>query len=441
MANLIRTLGICGLAGSLSLLAYSQSLRYSGCNQEEDLLDGIRSLEKRLSALEGAAPRTTSAPATVADQVPAAATTAPPSTNTASRSISLEVIPAAATINVYLDGYYSYNFRRPFTGTNALRAYDVSSNSFAINQAGLIIARAPDVTMGHRWGGRLDLMFGQATETLQGSPANEPRPEVFRHLFQAYGTVVAPVGKGVTLDFGKWASSFGIENNYTKDQFNYSRSYWFNFLPFYHMGLRASYPVTSRLSMSYWLVNGLNQTEEFNSFKSQAVLLSFAPSSRLSANLNYYNGQEHRAVDERTPRGRSHFLDAYVTWQASDRWTLAGEADYAIERTSPGAAPKVVFGGAGYARYSLTRKVHLVGRFAYLNDRNGWFSGTNQALKDATGTATFDLGEGFQMRWELRRDWSNRACFAGKNPGERREDQVTALVGLIWWFGTAKGAW
>lgn len=400
--------------------------------RERMLLERIEKLEQRLAALE-AKTAGNAAPGMPMPPIPPARAEESPR--------PLESAAAGTTINFYLDGYYGYNFNRPFTGTNALRAYDVSSNSFAINQAGIVIERVPDLVNGRRIGARLDLMFGQATETLQGSPANEPRPEVFRHLFQAYGTVVAPVGKGLTLDFGKWASSLGIENNYTKDQFNYSRSYWFNFLPFYHMGLRASYPVTSRLSMSYWLVNGLNQTEEFNSFKSQAVLLSFAPSSRLSANLNYYSGQEHRAVDERTPRGRSHFLDAYVTWQASDRWTLAGEADYAIERTSPGAAPKVVFGGAGYARYSLTRKVHLVGRFAYLNDRNGWFSGTNQALKDATGTATFDLSEGFQMRWELRRDWSNRACFAGKNPGERRQDQVTALVGLIWWFGTAKGAW
>jgi hypothetical protein len=29
----------------------------------------------------------------------------------------------------------------------------------------------------------------------------------------------------------KWASSLGIEGNYTQDQMNYSRSYWFEFLP------------------------------------------------------------------------------------------------------------------------------------------------------------------------------------------------------------------
>ena len=51
-----------------------------------------------------------------------------------------------------------------------------------------------------------------------------------------------PVGSGINVDFGKWASSLGIEGNYTQYQINYSRSYWFDFLPFYHMGARVSYP-------------------------------------------------------------------------------------------------------------------------------------------------------------------------------------------------------
>ena len=131
------------------------------------------------------------------------------------------------TVNLYLDTYYDYNFNAPVGRVNLLRAYDVLSNNFSLNQAAVIFDREPDPGQGHRWGGRLDLHFGQATDTLQGNPNNEPRPDIYRNVFQAYGTYVAPVGKGLTLDFGKWASSLGIEGNYTKDQMNYSRSLWF----------------------------------------------------------------------------------------------------------------------------------------------------------------------------------------------------------------------
>ncbi len=122
---------------------------------------------------------------------------------------------------------------------NALRAYDVLSNNISLNQADIVFERAPDAGTGRPFGVRIHLQFGQATDTLQGNPANEPRPQIYRNLFQAYGTYVAPLGKGLTLDVGKWGSSIGIEGNYTKDQMNYSRSYWYDFLPFYHMGVRA----------------------------------------------------------------------------------------------------------------------------------------------------------------------------------------------------------
>ena len=390
------------------------------------LLERIEKLEQRIAALEQ---RAAPPPAAAANLAPEPRPAAAPAQDPA-------IAQPGATLTVNFDGYYGYNFNRPVGGFNALRAYDVSANSFAINQAGLIFERLPDVASGRRFGARLDLQFGQATETLQGSPANENRPGVFRHLFQAYGTYVAPVGKGLTLDFGKFASSFGIENNYTRDQLNYSRSFWFSFLPFYHMGLRATYPLTGKLSASYWLVNGVNQTEDFNAFKSHAVVLNYTPGARFTSNLNYYNGQE-----QRNGRGRTHYLDAYFTWNATERWTLAAEADYAVARARPAAPPQPVYGGAGYARYKFHPRFSLAGRFAYLADPGAAFTAAAQNLKDATATATFDVADGFQMRWEYRRDWSTARFFRTSRPGELRREQNTALLGLIWWFGGKQGMW
>ena len=200
------------------------------------------------------------------------------------------------TLNVTLDGYYAYNFNSPVGRVNLLRAYDVSSNSFSLNQAAVVLDRAPDLSEGRRFGARLDLQYGQATETLQGSAANELRPQAYRPIFQAYGTYIAPLGSGLTIDFGKWASALGIESNYTKDDMNYSRSFLFGFLPFYHMGLRASYNLTPKVNLAYWLVNGTQQSEDFNGFKSQAFLFTLKPANTVSWNVNYYFGQEQPDV-------------------------------------------------------------------------------------------------------------------------------------------------
>ena len=366
------------------------------------------------------------------------------------------------TINGALDGYYGYNFNQPIGRVNLLRAYDVSSNSFSLNQANFIIEHAPNIDAGNRLGLRLDFQYGQATETLQGSAANELRPQTYRPVFQAYGTYIFPVGSGLTVDFGKWASALGVEGNYSKDQINYSRSYYFNFLPFYHMGFRAGYNLSSKANLTYWLVNGAQQTEDFNGFKSQAFILTLKPTSTVSWNVNYYFGQEQRDVNAvlnptfpagptqpglpvsnitPTPDGREHILDSYITWNVTPKLTLVGEGDYVVNRVFSNAAPQRVTGGVGYARYQLTPKFALAGRGEYLSDRGGLFSGATQALKELTATGEYKFAEGFLARMEWRRDFSNQPFFLTDVPGKLKREQNTATLGLIWWFGQKQGSW
>ena len=370
------------------------------------------------------------------------------------------------TINVGLDTYYAYNFNHPVGRVNLLRAYDVSSNEFSLNQASVIFDHPPDPSAGRRWGGRLDLQFGQATDTLQGNPSNEPRPDIYRNIFQAYGTYIIPVGKGVDVDFGKWGSSLGIEGNYTKDQMNYSRSYWFNFLPFYHMGLRANIPITEQFSVNYWVVNGANETEATNGFKGQLFGFTAKPRRTVTWTTNYFLGQEHadRIVVSTSgsipvqpglnfqairpaPDGRTHILDSYATWQATPKLTAVLEGDYVIQRlwrdAAPGrsSAPDHTDGACAYLRFQFTPKLAVATRAEYMSDRGGLFSGIKQALKENTVTFDYQLANGFLMRYEWRRDYSNRPSFLSDVPGLLSKQQNTATVGLIWWWGQKEGVW
>lgn len=370
------------------------------------------------------------------------------------------------TFNVTVDGYYGYNFNRPVGGINLLRAYDVTSNSFNLNQAALIIESAPNIEKGKRYGLRLDLQYGQATETVQGNAANEPRPQVFRNVWQAYGTYVFDVGKGLTVDFGKFASSLGYETNYTKDNFNYSRSYYFNFLPFYHFGFRSKLPINNKVTVMYHLMNGTQQSEDFNGFKSHHIALVVTPTKRISGQVNYYFGQEQRDrnpalnptfapvasqpglskdVIRPVPSGRLHILDTYYTFNVTDRLTLGGEGDYVVGRVFRESSPSTVWGGVGYARYQWTPKFALAGRFEYLSEEvspaGGLFSGVMQALKEHTLTAEYKFAEGFLGRAEYRRDFSNQPFFLTERPGVLKKEQNTATLGLVWWFGRKKGSW
>ncbi len=373
-----------------------------------------------------------------------------------------------ATLNFALDEYYSYNFNNPVGRVNALRAYDVLSNNISLNQADVVFERPPDLDAGRRFGMRVDLQFGQATDTLQGNPLNEPRPDIYRNIFQAYGTYVAPIGNGLTIDVGKWGSSIGIEGNYTKDQMNYSRAYWFDFLPFYHMGARVGYKVNDKLTLNYWIVNGTNQAEATNGFKDELFGFTATPTKKITWNVNYYLGQEHpdrtlvsasgpipvqpgltfQAITP-APNGKLHIFDSYVSWQAASKLTFALESDYVIQRlwkntnTALGqsSAPSHTIGGAGYAKYQFSPKFAVAGRVEYLSDRGGLFSGITQALKETTATFDYKLSEGFLMRYEWRRDFSNQPSFFTAKNGVLSKEQQTASVGVVWWVGRKEGAW
>jgi hypothetical protein len=397
-------------------------------NQVAELRSLVQKLQARVDQLEA---RTAPAPA------PALAAAAPlvtPAQSTPAAAAPTDST-AGTTVNFTIDTYYGYNFNAPIGRFNQLRAYDVSSNAFSLNQAAVVLENAPDPAHGKRWGARLDLQFGQATNTLQGNPVNEPRPDIYRNVFQAYGTYVFPVGTGLTVDVGKWASSLGYENNYTKDQINYSRSYWFNYLPFYHMGARAAYKPKDWLTVNYWIVNGAQQTEDFNAHKDQLAGIT-AQNKTVNWTLNYYTGQEHAEG-----AGRLHILDTYASFQVKPKLLLGLEADYVIERLLHNSAPSRVTGGVAYARYQITPRLAIGARTEYLGDRGGLFSGATQSLKETTLTFEQKLGEGFEVKEEWRRDFSNRAYFLTDRLGILSRQQTTATVGLVWWFGPKQGAW
>lgn len=362
----------------VQVTAQVSAVTSSQSDHELLLIERIEKLERRLAELE--AKLNMSVSSSIETTSPAKIKTTPLTQTDKTDRDAFDFLNDTS-FNVTFDGYYGYNFNRPVGGVNLLRAYDVTSNSFSLNQAALVIENAPNLEKGKRYGFRLDLQYGQVTETVQGNAANEPRPQVYRNLWQAYGTYVFDVGNGLTVDFGKWAGSLGYETNYTKDNFNYSRSYYFNFLPFYHFGFRTKYPLNDKVSLMYDLVNGAQQSEDFNGFKSHHVALVLTPTKRVSGQVNYYFGQEQRDrnpvlnptfatlptqpglstdVVRPVPSGRFHVLDTYYTFAVNDKWTFAVEGDYVVGRVFRESAPATVWGGAGYASYQWTPRLRCV---------------------------------------------------------------------------------
>ncbi len=456
--------------GNCAAFAQANPPAQEPTERERQLIERIRVLEERLSAIEARipAPPTAAQTASAVPQAHSAAapspTAAQPERSATGDSLSLPGFAAGTTINFLLDGYYEYNFNEPVGRVNLLRPFDPTSNNFTLNQAAMVIERAPDPSQGRRVGVRLDLMFGQTTEGLGGNPANEPRPAPYRNVYQAYGTYVAPLGSGLTVDFGRFSSPIGSEGTLAKDQINYTRSLLFTALPAYHMGFRTSYKLTDKLTATWMLVNGLNQMEDFNGFKSNHLMVSATLSKNLTWTGGYYFGQENRDLVQPPaasnlppsiptqpglstepvsprPNGRTHIVDTYFTWNATSKLSLVGEGDYIASRLYSNSYPSHLAGGAGYVKYQLVPKFSLAARYEYVSDRGGYLSGSTQALKEGTLTAAYQPLDGFQLKWEFRHDYSNQPFFLSHAPGRLKQEQNTALLGLLFWFGGKQGSW
>jgi len=160
------------------LTARAQSQTGTTSANAPGLQDRVRELEGEVAELKRIVKelQTNSQPASGSQSLPNALlmSSAQPQSTSAEQSAltprdraSLDFL-RDTSINIGLDGYYSYNFNAPIGRVNLLRAYDVLSNSFSLNQASVIFERPPDLAAGRRLGGRLDLQFGQATDYAAG---------------------------------------------------------------------------------------------------------------------------------------------------------------------------------------------------------------------------------------------------------------------------------
>jgi hypothetical protein len=344
-----------------------------------------------------------------------------------------------STLGVTFEGFYQYNWNQPFDRVNLLRAYDTRANTFGIQQAAIVVESAPAVDEGRRFGARLDLQFGQATETVQGSPVQ--RTAAGRDALHLAGLrhIRVPGGPGPAEWISASSLEPGLRNEYAKDNNQFSRAYLFNFLPFYHSGFRLSLPLTDRVTVMYMLTNGIQQTEEFNNFKSSHVSAIVRPVSTITWTTSYFFGQEQ--PDNNLPGGPDGFFkvfDTYVTYAPTTSLGFGVDVNYVTNQVTRQDTPRSLRGLGAYGRYQLGVPGAVSVRYERLDDE-GLFGGIAQVLQEVTATLEYKFAEGFLLRGEFRRDWSTQPFFTTAVPGSLRAHQNTALLGLVWWFGNKRG--
>jgi Putative beta-barrel porin-2, OmpL-like. bbp2 len=337
-----------------------------------------------------------------------------------------------------VDGYYSYNNNEVDMFTQG-RVFDVRHNAFSLQLAKLTLERKN--TKESPLGFRADLGLGETVDRFV-SVSDSSRNDATKHILQAYASYVAPLGSGLTLDFGKFYTPVGAEVVETKDNFNYSRGLLFLYGPFYHAGLRTKYTISDKVALTGFLVNGWdnlfeNNFDQRSAGKTMGFQLALTPSKKFAITGTYLGGQEAPLANVPDTSLRDNWrniFDSVITYYATDKVTLLGNFVYGNDGDNFGNR-NYWTGFAGYLKYAFNNRLAFSPRFEVFNDRGGLRTGMAQTIKEITLTQEVKLLNNLLTRFEFRRDFSNQPFFTNFD-GLTRRNQNTFLVGISYFFTT-----
>ena len=326
------------------------------------------------------------------------------------------------------NAYYSKNFATPASRVNKLRNFDIAENQFNLSLVELVVQKKAGSI-----GFRFDLDFGSTNDLVQPvQPLNVTSLSV---LQQGYLTAVLPVGEGLTVDAGKFVTHMGNEVIESKDNWNYSRSFLFAWaIPYYHTGIRLTYPVSSTFTAAVHVVNGWNSGTDNNDFKSLGCMLNYSLSGSTGIIINAMDGFENLTSVE---NGKRTVFDFIVSHQLTESLSLVLNADYGQARTMSGLA--IWKGAALYGRYVLNPKYAVALRGEIFDDPEGYATGLGISkfdVKEITGTYEYKFADALLLRGELRYDFSNAPAFDKKATATTSgvgadSNQFTVLLGGV----------
>jgi len=325
------------------------------------------------------------------------------------------VSDTALQLHGFVDTYYGFDSNRPGdrlsfaagAGTTAQRAGELRVNLAALD---LLVDPKPV-------GVRVTLAYGTGIDALHAAE------RFLGPVYQAYASARVSVGRGLMLDAGIFSSHVGFEGFFSKDNFNYTRSWMGELSPYYQAGLRASYSFDEHWSAQVHFLNGWQLAGDDNRAKTLGTPIAWA-SGRWSVSFNTLVGPELPGDD----RDFRVFADLVAQVRVSEWLTLAATTDTAFQQ---GPQDAHWLAAAAYARAAITRIVAVAARVEQFSDPDGAISGTAQTLREGTMTLEIRPVEPLIVKLEARHDWSTAPVFHGATPTALLTGETLLLASAV----------
>jgi hypothetical protein len=353
---------------------------------------------------------------------------------------------------VTLFGYIENSFVGNLRGTgrgdvNELRLYDLDGG-YTFNMAEFSVKKDPTDARPFGFGlvitGGEDARKNHALGIFRGDDDVYPyRDTPPIDLLEAYASYKFPLGSGLTLKAGKFASLLGFEVIEAPLNLNFSRSLLFTFaVPLTHVGALLSYSFGDTFTMTAGPVVGWDVAKDNNSRMSVMGQFVLTPTKDLIAALNWITGPEQAGNDHNVRT----VLDWTLTYSGLKNTVLGANVDYgwehreaalvAAERSSTTAT---WWGIAGYAAYDWTERLRTSVRAEYFVDSDSVRTaaqapGLKTAVWETTATVRYKIWKGLLARVEYRHDQANEKVFKVTNAGPTSKAQDTLSLDLIYLF-------
>lgn len=342
----------------------------------------------------------------------------------------------------YLDTSWTFNIDepRPANGGNVGRIFDVDHDDIVdINLLQLYIDNLPqDVGS---VGFRFDVGIGEDATAIggdfdQGGGGFLADDSV--NIYQAFLSYIAPVGNGLTIDVGRFATWHGYEVIESPGNDNFSRSLLFGYaVPFTHTGLRLTYPINDMVEVSGGVTQGWDTVEDNNDGKTFHLAVRYTPTEDIYIQNSFAYGPEMTGND-------SDYLflyDLVATWNLTEDWTIGANFDWANNEDAIGGTADAEWWGVGaYVRYDVNEDLYLAVRGEYFSDddavrlpQGAPGTAANEDMWEVTFTAGYQIAEDLLGRFEYRHDEADsNIFFDGTSQSEDAQD--TIALELIYSF-------
>jgi hypothetical protein len=350
----------------------------------------------------------------------------------------------------YIEDSYVVKFGKQGHGNaNELRFYDHDTGN-TFNAAELSVKKDPSERYPFGYGVVLTAgIDSQKNHSLGIFRDRDDGAPFFRNtervdLPEAYASYLIPLGEGLTLKAGKWATLIGYEVYESPKNLNFSRSFMYTLgTPYTHTGVLATYPFAKWFSLTLGFTMGWDSADNLNGYLKPTGSFAFTPMDKLTASVNFHVGPEQTRAQMNDAVNNRWIVDTVIVYTGIDKLTLAVDFDFAGEENDPAlvgipgrtSRASSWSGVAGYAAYDWTSKLRTALRAEYFADPQGVRSsetiapGNNVELWDITATLQYNIWRGLFGRLEYRHDEANRRAFTlgnhGTTPTSHAQDTLT----------------